>query len=65
MKPIKIKYNIEDDILYIYFSENEPCWSAELGNDIILRASIKTNKAVSLEVLSFSKTKFKFEMEGK
>lgn len=63
MKTIKIKYNKEEDTLYIYFSKNRPAWTQELGDGILLRGDPVTGEIISLEIMFFSKNKIEFEIE--
>ena len=62
MKSILIKYDIKEDILYIYFSKNRPAITIELEDDILLRIDPNTQEIISLEFLFFSKNKIKFEL---
>jgi len=55
IKPISIKYDKEEDILYLYFSKNRPAVTIELEDDSLLRIDPKTHELISLEVLFFSK----------
>lgn len=55
VKPISIKYDKEEDILYLYFGKNRIAATIELENDTLLRIDPKTNELISLEFLFFSK----------
>ncbi len=51
---VKMVYNEGDDMLDIYFGENEPATGIELTDHILLRFNQKTGRAVSLTIRHFS-----------
>ncbi|MCP4107670.1 MAG: DUF2283 domain-containing protein [Desulfobacteraceae bacterium] len=51
---VKMVYNETDDILEIFFGENEPATGIELTDHILLRFSQKESRAVSLTIRHFS-----------
>jgi len=53
-KPISLVYNETDDILDIFFGENEPGTGIELTDHILLRLNRQTGRAISLTLLHFS-----------
>ncbi len=50
----KMVYNEDDDIMDIFFGENETATGIELTDHILLRLNRKTGKAVSLMIRHFS-----------
>lgn len=52
--PVRLVYDQEADIVEIFFGENEPATGVELTDDIILRLSKQTRRAISLMLLHFS-----------
>ncbi len=53
-KAVKMVYSEGDDMLDIYFGENEPATGIELTDHILLRFNQKTGRAVSLTIRHFS-----------
>ena len=51
---VKMIYNESDDMLDIFFGENEPASGIDLTDHILLRINRKTGKAVSLTIRHFS-----------
>jgi hypothetical protein len=53
-EPIRLVYNESDDILDIFFGENEPATGIELTDHILLRLNRTMGRAVSLTIRHFS-----------
>ncbi|MCX6584748.1 MAG: hypothetical protein NT166_31635 [Candidatus Aminicenantes bacterium] len=51
---IRLVYNETEDILDIFFNDNEPATGIELTDHILLRLDKKTGRAISLTLLHFS-----------
>lgn len=51
---IRITYDKKEDMLDIFFGENEPATGIELTDHILLRLNQDTGRAVSLTLLHFS-----------
>ena len=51
---IRLVYDEGEDMLDIFFGENEPATGAELTDHILLRLNQKTARAVSLTICHFS-----------
>jgi len=51
---IRMEYNAGEDLLDIFFGDNEPATGVELTDSILLRLDQKTKRAVSLTFLHFS-----------
>lgn len=51
---INLTFNESDDILEIFFGENEPSTGIELTDNILLRINRKTGRASSLTIQHFS-----------
>lgn len=51
---IRLVYNETEDILDVFFNENEPATGIELTDHILLRLDKKTGRAISLTLLHFS-----------
>lgn len=51
---IRLIYDENEDILEIFFGENEPATGVELTDDILLRVNRETGRAVSLTLCHFS-----------
>ncbi len=51
---VKMLYNKEDDVMEIFFGENENATGIELTDHILLRVNAKTARAVSLAIRHFS-----------
>lgn len=51
---IRLAYDKNEDILDIFFGENEPATGIELTDHILLRLNRETGRAVSLTLLHFS-----------
>jgi uncharacterized protein YuzE len=50
-----IRYDGEEDILIIHFSENRPCATFDLAENLFARVDPETNEVVSLEIMGFLK----------
>lgn len=53
-KAIRLVYDENEDMLDIFFGDNEPATGIELTDHILLRLNKKTGQAVSLTLLHFS-----------
>ena len=51
---IRLVYDEDEDMLDIFFGENEPATGVELTDHILLRLNQTTGRAVSLTLLHFS-----------
>lgn len=51
---IRLMYNETEDILDVFFNENEPATGIELTDHILLRLDKKNGRAISLTLLHFS-----------
>ena len=51
---VKIIHNETDDMLEVFFKENEPATGIELTDNILLRINRITRQVVSLTILHFS-----------
>lgn len=51
---IQLVYDKNEDILEIFFGENEPATGVELTDHILLRLNPKTGRAISLTLLHFA-----------
>jgi hypothetical protein len=51
---IRLEYNEKEDMLDVFFGENEPATGIELTDHILLRLNKKSGRAVSLTFLHFS-----------
>ena len=51
---VRLVYNEDDDMLDIFFGENEPATGIELTDHILLRINRTTGRAVSLTIRHFS-----------
>jgi hypothetical protein len=51
---IRLVYDEREDMLDIFFDENEPATGVELTDHILLRLNQKTGRAVSLAICHFS-----------
>lgn len=50
-----IRYDNEEDILIIQFSENRSCVTFDLAKNLFARVDPETNEVVSLEIFGFQK----------
>lgn len=51
---IRLVYDKDEDILEVFFGQNEPATGIELTDHILLRVNQNTRRAVSLTILHFS-----------
>ncbi len=51
---IRLVYDENEDLLDIFFGENEPATGVELTDHILLRVNLQTGRAVSLTICHFS-----------
>jgi len=51
---IRLVYDESNDMLDIFFGENEPATGVELTDHILLRLNLKTGRVISLTLLHFS-----------
>jgi uncharacterized protein YuzE len=53
--PLAIDYDEEEDILFLYFTDNRPCVAYDITEKIIARVDPKTDELVSIEIFDFRK----------
>lgn len=60
---LRFFYDKDNDILDISVGKPKKAISQELGNDVLVRVSLKTNKIIGFTILNFEK-RFKLKKES-
>ena len=54
MRPVRITYEPEEDILYVTFGQPKPSTGYQLSDQILLRVDSETQKASGLTIFNYS-----------
>src|ERR1700757_2538024 len=54
MRPVRITYDSEGDILYITFGQPTPATGYQLSDQVLLRVNTQTQRAAGLTIFNFS-----------